>query len=125
MKHYVRFSNCVSDYFVADVGSDLDGDAGTVTDYESIRLDRLLYPYTCYHFDLRSLGPDLIKYVRYLQGVSTGFGGPKPAFRGNPVIRTQPTVTNLLAADATTADLEYSTFLPAVTELCWDFTNTF
>ena len=96
-----------------------------MTDYESIRLDRLLYPYTCYHFDIRSLGPAMIKYVRYVQGISTEFGGPKPAFRGNPAIRTQPSVTSLLAADATSADLDYSSFLPAVTELCWDFTNDF
>lgn len=125
MKHYTRISNCTPDYFIADVGSDLDNDSGTVTDYESIRLDRLLYPYTCYHFDMRSLGPDLLKFVRHVQGVPHGFGGPKPAFRGDPVFRTQPSITNLLAVDSTAAGLEYSTFLPAVTELCWDFVSEF
>ena len=103
----------------------MDGDFGTVTDYESVKLDRRLYPYTCYHFNLKTLGPDLVNYVRYIQGIPTGFGGPKPAFRGNPAIRTQPTVTNLLVADSTAADLEYSTLLPAVTELDWDFSNDF
>ena len=125
MKSYVRISNCTEDHFVADFGSDLDGDAGTMTDYESIHLDRLLYPYTHYHFNIHSLGPDLVKYVRYIQGIPTGFGGPKPAFRGNPAIRTQPSVTNLLIAESTAANLEYSTLLPAVADLCWDFTSEF
>ena len=107
------------------MGSDLDGDQGTMSDYESVRLDRLLYPYTCYHFDINALGSNLVSYVRHVQGVSTTFGGPKPAFRGNPAIRTQPTVTNLLAAESTAANLEYSTLLPAVTKLCWDFTGDF
>ena len=96
-----------------------------MTDYESINLDRCLYPYTCYHFSLKALGPDLFKYVRHVQGIATDFGGPQPAFRGNPAIRTQPTVTNLLAADSTAYDLDYSTMLPAVTELDWDFSNNF
>ena len=125
LKNYVRISNCTIDHVIADVGSDLDNDAGTMTDYESIRLDRLQYPYTCYHFNIHSLGSDLVKYVRYVQGIPTGFGGLQPAFRGNPAIRTQPSVTNLLAAESTAANLEYSTLLPAVTELCWDFTSEF
>ena len=96
-----------------------------MTDYESIGLDRCLYPYTCYHFSLKALGSDLFKYVRHVQGISTGFGGPAPAFRGNPAIRTQPSVTNLIVADSTAADLDYSTMLPAVPELDWDFSNDF
>ena len=96
-----------------------------MSDYESIQLDRLLYPYTCYHFDINSLGPALVKYIRHVQGISTDFGGPKPVFRGNPAIRTQPSVTSLVASDNTAANLEYSTMLPAVAELCWDFTGDF
>ena len=96
-----------------------------MTDYTSVKLDRRLYPYVCYHFDLKALGPDLMRYVRYVQGIATGFGGPTPAFRGNPAIRTQPSVTNLLTADSTAADLDYSTCLPAVTVLDWDFDVTF
>ena len=74
---------------------------------------------------MQSLGPALVKYIRYVQGVPADFGGPKPAFRGNPAIRTQPSVTSLLAADATANGLDYSTLLPDVTELCWDFTSDF
>ena len=125
LKNYTRISNCTPDFVIADVGSDLDSDSGTMTDYESVRLDRRLYPYTCYHFALASLGPDLLNYVRYVQGIAVGFGGPKPAFRGNPAIRTQPTVTNLLTANASSADLDYSTMLPAVPKLNWDFEDGF
>lgn len=125
MKNYIRISNCTDDFVIADIGSDLDGDFGTMTDYESVRLDRLQYPYTYYHFDIKSLGLDLMNYVRYVQGIPTGFGGPKPAFRGNPAIRTQPSVTNLLAAEDTVTNLNYSTMLPAVAKLCWDFTDDF
>ena len=125
LKNYVRLSNCSDDHVIVDAGSELDGDAGTLTDYESIRLDRLLYPYTCYHFNINSLGSTLLKYVRYVQGIPTGFGGLAPAFRGNPDIRTQPSVTNLLAAESTAVNLEYSTLLPAVADLCWDFTSEF
>ena len=103
----------------------MNGDAGTLSDYESVRLDRRLYPYTCYHFDIQSLGPDLVKYIRYVQGIPTDFGGLKPAFRGDPAIRTQPSVTNLVAADATAANLDYSEMLPALADLCWDFTSEF
>ena len=121
MQNYTRISNCTPDFVLADIGSDLDGDYGTMQDYVSIKLDRGHYPYTNYHFNLTSLGPKLLQYVRYVQGISTGFGGPKPAFRGNPAIRVQPSVTNLLAAEDTAANMDYSTMLPALTKLQWNF----
>ena len=116
LQHYLRFSNVSNEYLIADVGSVLQNDAGTMGGYESITLDRALYKYNCYHFAISSLGTDLVEYLRCLQRTQS-------AFDGAITVRTQPTVTNLLSADDTVAVAEYSTTLPAMPKLNWDFKN--
>ena len=113
LTNYVRLSNQSSDYMIADVGSVLENDAGTMGGHVSIGLDRRLYDYNCYHFNIGSLGTDLASYVRQ-QSAQTGFAVSSG-------IRTQPAITNLLSADDSVATAEYSTLLPDLAVLKWDF----
>ena len=99
---------------IADVGSSLTGDAGTMGSYRSMLLDRKRYKYNCYHYAISSLGDDVRKFIRRSLGTQNNFSG-------STIIRTQPAVTNLLAAEDTHADLDYSTLLPALPVLNWDF----
>lgn len=97
---------------IADVGSALENDPGTMTSYNSMLLDRKEYLYNCYHFSAKSLGPVLLKTV-------LDSAHPRSAFARPAAVRVQPTITNLLADEDSSTD--YSTLLPPVTELNWDF----
>ena len=110
----MRMSNCTTEHMIADVGSSIAGDAGTMGAYRSMLLDRKQYKYNCYHFAISSLGVDAKQFISRAMCTQNNF-------TGSTVIRTQPIVTNLLAADDTHADLEYSTLLPAMPILNWDF----
>ena len=96
MTHYVRFSNVSLDYLIVNFGSSLENDAGYFSSYTSINLDRTLYKYNCYHFDIRSLDSDSLSFVldassKISQTTSSdGFGGCTPS------IIVQPGITNLL-----------------------------
>lgn len=112
MKHYVRLSNCTTDFLIADTGSSLNNDVGTMGGYDSILLDRKDYMYNCYHFAAASLGSVLLKTVQ-------ASSQPRSSFAKPATVRVQPVVTNLLAADDTDAD--YTSLLPPLSPLNWDF----
>ena len=114
LDNYVRFSNVSAEHVIADVGSELENDAGTMGGYSSINLDRKLYDYNCYHFTFGSLGTDLASYLRLMQSSRTGFTATAP-------IRTQPMVTNLLSANDTALAADYSAMLPDLAVLNWEF----
>ena len=113
MKHYVRLSNCTPGFLIADAGSSLEDDAGTMTDYDAMLLDRTNYSYNCYHFSADSLGSALAKLV---QDSSL----PRSDFVRPAAVRIQPSITNLLASEDT--EIEYSALLPPLAVLDWDFT---
>ena len=98
---------------IPDHGSILDGDYGRMLGLEMLLLDRKLYRFNVYHFNISSLGANVMKFIRDVRsGNYPGFGG------GNAIIRTQPQITNLLSSDDT--EYEYS-LLPPVQKLDWDF----
>ena len=98
---------------IADYGSILDGDRGTMLGMETLLLDRLLYKYNVYHYSVFSLGKKISDFVM------TSRSGKLPRFGGGKdFIRIQPNITNLLSSNDT--EYEYS-LLPPVQTLDWDF----
>ena len=98
---------------IADYGSILEGDRGTMLGMETLLLDRLLYRYNTFHYSIVSLGNETFDFIQLsLSGKMSKFGG------GNNIIRIQPNITNLLSSDDT--EYEYS-LLPPVQVLDWDF----
>ena len=83
-----------------------------------MNLDRSLYKYNCYHFDVHALDEDSLDYVKTASAKLSkvispdGFGGCVPS------ITVQPNVTNLLSADDTEPD---QTILDSVVPLAWEF----
>ena len=94
---------------VPDIGSTLTGDAGLMSDYTSIRLSST-YRYNVYHFNIASLGPQLSKFLAKSQTITP--------FQSRPLVRTQPTVTNLLTGDTT---LSFDTTPTSPRKLNWLF----
>ena len=83
-----------------------------------MNLDRLLYKYNCYHYNICSLDAESLHFVRTASATISkvtnpaGFGGCVPS------ISVQPKVTNLLSADDTEPD---RTILANVIPLNWEF----
>ena len=119
MINYVRISNVSSSHAIADVGSTLENDHGNVVDHISIGLDRLLYTYNCYHYSLKSLGNKPFKFVKDSLARRDKTKFPAVGFGAyNSLIRTQPTVTNLLSSESTVQSVNPTlNFLV----LNWDF----
>ena len=92
---------------MADVGSDLDQDVGTMTDYSSIQLDRENYPFTVYHYPLSSVGTAVQEVIL------APFSG----------MRCQPATSPMLTKDLTPSDGTTLSPLSPVTRLNWSFTN--
>ena len=98
---------------IADFGSILDGDRGTMLGMETLLLDRSLYRYNVFHYSITSLGNKISDFVRTCRaGKLPKFGG------GKDIIRVQPDVTNLLSSNDT--EYDYSLLSP-VQVLNWDF----
>ena len=87
------------------MGSELENDAGTMTDYTSINLDRDEYPFKVFHYPLTSIGPKL------RETLLAPFSG----------VRRQPTTTPMYATDSTTSDGATVSPLPPVSPLNWTF----
>ena len=98
---------------IADYGSILDGDHGTMLGMETMLLDRKAYRFNVFHYSVFSLGNKLSTYVKAASsGRFSKFGG------GKDEIRIQPRITNLLSSDDT--EYEYS-MLPPVPVLNWEY----
>ena len=111
--HYARLSNVSHRHMIADYGSILDGDRGTMLGMETLLLDRLQYRYNVFHYSLSSLGDKISGYIKSARNAQLPiFGGGKDKFR------VQPNITNLLSSNDT--EYEYS-LLPPVEVLNWDF----
>ena len=98
---------------IADYGSILDGDRGTMLGMETLLLDRLLYKFNVFHYSIFSLGTKISEFIM------NSCSGKFPRFgSGKDFIRVQPNITNLLSSD----DTEYEcSLLPPVQTLDWDF----
>ena len=96
-------------YIIADMGSECSSDPGLMSHYSSIRLDRLLYPFTVFHYSTSCLSPKIQRFLN-------------PRF--GTAIRVQPTVTPLYIGDAMSPDVtsdETFPTLPDPANLDWTF----
>ena len=89
------------------MGSDLEGDVGTMTDYTSIQMDRN-GPFTVFHYPLSTLSKKLRKKI---------------LVPFSPV-RLQPSTIPMSTGDLTPSDGATISPLPPVTTLDWSFVNT-